>query len=469
INRLPGGQGHDVEATPSGPAATQPRPAEAAATGKAGMDPLDARLWGLRMVRSDLARERQPGDRRVRIGVLDSGIDATHPDLAPNVDRRLSHNFVVDIPYDENGAVIDGPCEFSGCVDPPNHDDYGHGTHVAGTAAAAADGFGVSGVAPNVTLVDIRIGQDSGYVFLQPALDGIVYGADIGVNVMDLPFAIDPWIYNCVDNPVDTPEQQLQQRTTIIAVNRALDYAHRKGVTLIDETGYTHYDLGRPHPDTLSPDYPSGAAYPRQIDNDTCRAMPIEGNHVIGVSGLGPSGVKADYSNYGVEQVSLAAPGGFRADGFGTPWYMTRDNQILSTYSRAAATGKGWLTEAGEITPLGESSGMLKHCQGTECAFYRWAESTSRAAPHVAGAAALVISQYGDRRASRVTMAPDRVEQVLLSTAQPRPCPTPRLYSYAAIGRPAEYDAYCEGTTEFNGFYGHGIVDAFAAVTRGED
>ena len=40
------------------------------------------------------------------------------------------------------------------------------------------------------------------------------------------------------------------------------------------------------------------------------------------------------------------------------------------------------------------------------------------------------------------------------------------LFDYVNVGRPAEFDALCEGTTEFNGFYGSGIVDAYAAVTE---
>lgn len=435
--------------------------------GRVGMDPLDEKLWGLRMVRSHLARERQPGDQRVRVGVIDSGVDATHPDLAPNVDVASSRNFVVDIPYDETGTEIDGPCEFRGCVDPPAYDDYGHGTHVAGTIAAAADGFGASGVAPGVTLVDIRATQDSGYTFLQPFLDALVYGADIRLNVINLPFNLDPWVYNCIDNPADTPAEQVEQRTTILAVNRALDYAHRKGVTLVAPSGWGHDDLGNPHPDVWSPDYPSNSSRTRQIDADRCDAVPIEGRHVIGVTGLGPSGIKADYSNYGLGHIELGGPGGFRNDGVGTPWFGSIENRILSTYSRAAATGKGWLTEAGDITPLGESWGMVKHCQGDACAFYRWAESTSRAAPHVSGGAALVISEYGRHRARGIRLDPDRVAQTLFGTAQQRPCPTPRLLSYASIGRPPEYDAYCEGSTAYNGFYGHGIVDTYRAVTRG--
>ena len=132
-----------------------------------GMDPLDSQLWGLRAVRSDLARTVQPGDKRVKVGIIDTGIDGTHPDIAPNFDRADSRNFVTDIPFDENGNVVDGPCEFAGCVDPVDHDDGAHGTHVAGTIGAAANGAGISGVAPNVTLVNIRAGQDAGFFFLQ--------------------------------------------------------------------------------------------------------------------------------------------------------------------------------------------------------------------------------------------------------------------------------------------------------------
>ena len=94
------------------------------------------------MVKSDQAREVNAGDSRVLVGILDSGIDASHPDLAGQLAPGLSRNFVTDIPS------VDGPCEVPSCVDPATVDDSGHGTHVAGTVAAAANGLGVSGVAP---------------------------------------------------------------------------------------------------------------------------------------------------------------------------------------------------------------------------------------------------------------------------------------------------------------------------------
>jgi hypothetical protein len=64
-----------------------------------------------------------------------------------------------------------------------------------------------------------------------------------------------------------------------------------------------------------------------------------------------------------------------------------------------------------------------------------------------------------------LAMPPSAVESVLIHSAAEHACPEPRPRRYAPEGRPAAYDAYCAGDEQFNGFYGHGIVDAYAAVT----
>jgi subtilisin family serine protease len=445
---------HVVGATRSAPgagAAVPGPPAAPAPAGPAGLDPLDTRLWGLSMVRADAARAAQAGDRRVLVGVLDTGVDGTHPDIAPGFDANLSRNFVTDIPNDPAGNVLDGPCEFDGCVDPPDHDGGGHGTHVAGTVAAAANGSGVSGVAPGVTLVNIRAGQDAGLFFLQPVLDALTYGADIGLDVINMSFYVDPWRYNCLDNPADPPAARIEQRTTVEAMNRALEYAHAKGVTLVGSLGNESEDLGRPPRDTSSPNFPPGSEHPRTIDNATCTDLPVEGPHVIGVSAVGPRGERASYSNYGVEQVSLAAPGG-NSDLGGT------EDMILSAYPRSVLQQDGDVDPAGEVTPSGAAGGVQKACTAAGCGYYSYLQGTSMAAPHVAGVAALVVSRHGrpdPLHPGGLTMDPAAVERALVGSARETACPV----------APAP-TAPCEGSAGFNGYYGNGIVDAAAALEQ---
>ncbi len=455
---------HEVEREHHGAGAGRnPRP------GGVAMDPLDKELWGLTAVRSHLARTEQPGDTRVRVGVLDTGVDGRHPDIAPNFDLARSRNFARDLPTDDNGVVIDGPCETRGCVDPADVDQNGHGTHVAATIAAPADGFGISGVAPGVSIVNIRGGQDSGYFFLQPVIDGITYAADAGIDVLNMSFYIDPWLYNCESNAADTPDQRIQQRIAIRAVRRAMAYANHRGVTLIASVGNGHTDLGAPLPDVDSPNFPPGGEHDREIDNDTCFVLPVENEHAIGVAAVGPTMTKADYSNHGAERVVVTAPGGYFRDGRGTDWYRANENLILSAYPREVAVRDGAVGPDGEITPEGAALGVRKACRddGT-CGYYQYLQGTSMAAPHASGVAALIVSEFGAYRPDDVRMSPASVRRVLESTAAPLPCPIPATVDYTLVDRPAEYNATCTGTPDLNSFHGHGIVDAWNAVTRGK-
>ncbi len=277
--------------------ATKAGAAQAAKASKA--DPLDGNLWGMRMIKADQAHTSTLGNAKVKVGIMDTGVQADHPDLHANFDYRASRNFVTDIPYDSAGKVVDGPCESpNSCVDPVGTDDDGHGTHVAGTVAAALNGFGLSGVAPKASIVEVRAGQDSGYFFAGPTVNALTYSGDAGLDVVNMSFYVDPWLYNCQGGaPEDTPQQAEDQDVIIEAVQRALDYAHTKGVTLVAAAGNQHQDLANPQTDASSPDFPAGATH---AAHDRQRQVPEpadRGTHVLGVTALGPSEKKADYSN----------------------------------------------------------------------------------------------------------------------------------------------------------------------------
>ena len=438
-------------------------------------EPLASQQWNLAAIGIPTVRDPQSdsgpspasnqvmGRPSVTVGVIDTGIDAHHLDLADRVDLARSRNFTRDIP------LIDGPCEEeadASCADGVDVDEDGHGTHVAGVIAASVNGFGMAGVAPQVTLINLRAGQDSGFFFLAAVVEALTYAGDIGIDVVNLSFFVDPWLFNCAANPADSPAEQLEQATTIVAMQRAVDYARANGVTVVAALGNEHTDLARPEFDTRSPNVPPGESRTRAIDN-SCLDVPGELDGVISVSAVGPSLRKADYSNYGLEQTDLSAPGGWRRDGFGTPSYRSVSNQILSSWPTALARAE--LSASGANLP----ADLVEHCNDAgQCAFYKYLQGTSMAAPHVSGVAALIVSRFGrlDRARPDVvgfTLEPAVVEAILNSTARDHPCPAEGALSYADEERPAEYFARCEGTETRNGFYGEGIVDASVVISMG--
>ncbi|GAA1655043.1 S8 family serine peptidase [Nonomuraea maheshkhaliensis] len=421
---------------------------------KARGEPLAGRQWDMRMIGADRANAKAPGTKQVLVGVIDTGVDGKHPDLAPNFNRELSRNFVTDRPKDDYGETLDGPCEASDCKDPVDADDDGHGTHVASTIASPINGIGIAGVAPGVQIVNIRAGQDSGFFFLKPSLDALTYAGDIGVDVVNMSYYVDPWLYNCAANKADSKKQQLEQRAIITGMQRALDYARQKGVTLISALGNGSTDLGRPTVDKQSPGYPKGDERTRQIDN-SCLNVPAESNGVISVSAVGPSGRKAIYSDYGEEQTDVSAPGGDALDGEG----------VKVTRTILAAAPERVLRAAGRIDAKGEPKGadVVKDCKNGVCSYYQYLEGTSMASPHAAGVAAVLVSRFGKPGRGGLELAPATTEELLFKTATPKSCPTPRQYVYKSFGQ-SETHA-CEGGEADNGFYGHGIVNAWKAAT----
>jgi lantibiotic leader peptide-processing serine protease len=355
-------------------------------------DPLSTMQWDMTQIHVPEAHAINSGSPSVIVGDIDTGLDYTHPDLAANVDFANSVSCVGGVP-NSNPAAWD--------------DDNGHGTHTAGTIAAAANGIGIIGVAPNVKIAGIKAGNADGYFFPEAVICSFMWAGSHHLDVTNNSYFADPWLFNC--------RNDADQRAIWKAEQRAIRYAMSQGVVVVAAQGNENIDLSKQNVDTISPD--NGTPLTREVTN-ACVVIPVEISGVIGVTADGAFMQKSYYSTYGVGVAQVTAPGGDRR--FQNPVDGSR-GYVLSTF------------------PGG----------------YALAQGTSMASPHAAGVAALIISQFGK-------MPQGAVQAMLTGTADPMACP-PNPFDPGGAGA---WLATCVGGSGYNGFYGHGQVNAFNAVTH---
>jgi len=316
--------------------------------------------------------------------------------------------------------------------------DYlaGHGTHTAGTIAAASNGFGIVGVAPNVRIAGVKSSNDSGFFFPEMVICSFMWVGSHHFDVTNNSYFADPFRFNCHNDPA--------QQAIWKAEYRAIRYAMTQGVTVVSSAGNENEDLQHP---TGSDDTQPGN------DNvgNNCVKIPAEVPGVVTVTATGDLERKSYYSSYGIGKVEVTAPGG---DGVFQLTPEATNGQVLST----------WPAELGGSRRIVDPAGP-----GYPSSVYRYLQGTSMASPHVAGVAALVVSRFGDaQNAQNGKMRPGAVEQYVNQTADPIPCPEQNPFD-PAVGstRPelaGRFVAYCQGGPTYNSFYGHGEVNALRAV-----
>ncbi len=373
-------------------------------------DSLSGLQWDMQQISVPAAHAINSGRRTVVVGDLDTGLDFTHPDLAPNYDAARSTDCSSGAPQP---LAVD-------------NDRHGHGTHTAGTVAAAANGTGIVGVAPNVSIAGIKTSNDDGYFFPEMVICAFVWSATHGINVTNDSYFADPWLFNCKNDPV--------QRAIWNAERRAIGYAQSNGVLVVASEGNESTDLSHPTVDVISPDYPPNSEVERDITN-ACSVVPVEVPGVVGVTATGNLRLKSYYSSYGISTADVAAPGGDRRLQLTA---AAPNGRVLSTYSRVG-------TICAPSLRVVENGAKYCYLQGT-----------SMAGPHAVGVAALILSAHGSSGSGQAAAA-------LQNATDPLSCPSD-LSIYAPFPQNSGEPQTCQGGSGHNSWYGAGEVNALKAV-----
>jgi subtilisin family serine protease len=275
----------------------------------------------------------------VRVAILDGGLFAAHPDLAANVDVARSKSFVPGQNFNQDTGT------------------FWHGTHVAGIVAAVDNTRGVVGIAPEATLIGVKV-LHSGSGSFGWIIQGILYAATpieqggAGADIINMSLGA---LFER-----DDPDAE----GLVAAMNKAVNYVNRFGVLSVSAAGNDAVDLDH---------------------SGSFTVVPAQSGAGIAVSATAPVGFAygamnfdrlASYSNYGASAINVAAPGGDAV-------YPTNE---LCTMPVAGGT----VTTACWVFDL-----VLSTSRGTTAnGGYTWAAGTSMAAPAASAVAAIIKQQH---------------------------------------------------------------------------
>lgn len=320
--------------------------------------------WGLDAIDAPGAWAMGHRGAGVRVAVLDSGTYCGHLDLLPNLNLSLGRSFVPG----------EAACNTTGST---------HGTHVAGTIAAADNGRGGIGVAPDAEIVGVKVlSSVTGGGSFAGIIQGIVYAADIDAQVINMSLGV----------PGGLPIGGSDVAELVVATQRAVNYARQRGSLVIAAAGNDGIDF----------DHAQGRFCDSAGDCTTLnlRAFPAGLSNVMAVSSTAPVGWipleshldhVASYTTHGRSLISVSAPGGDFS-------YPGNEMCVVPVPGFGAIQNPCWAFDM-----------VLSTTSGT--GGYGWSAGTSMAAPHASGVAALVIGAHNGN------ISPQQVESILRRSA----------------------------------------------------
>ena len=318
-----------------------------ATLGLSGTNPFVPLQWSLLSVNAKGAYQAGYKGAGAVVAVLDGGFHLNHPDIKDNIISSIS--FV--------------PGETAQMA---NLNGFSHGSHVAGIIAASDNNIGIAGIAPSAKLKLVKVLADGGSGAWSWIIEGIYYAADQGVDIINMSLgAAIPRNGKFIDDggtPNDPSDDVVinearEVQDLITAMNRAFQYARRKGcLTIVAAGNSSMYVTGQGQ----------GTFYPANCVDVLAIAANAPTNWALNqnTSLFDP----ASYTNFGASLIDFGGPGG-DGDGSNTPATII------------GITRPAWVFDL--VLSVGTSTS------------YTWTAGTSMACPAASGVAALIAGKYG--------------------------------------------------------------------------